>query len=82
MISCYASFSDNDISNMYTNNLAGCIAYCAGINGCNAVVWVVGSPQGPCYAKSLAVFPAAYNINDYAAYLVSSGANSSTSSGT
>lgn len=71
MIQCYVSYTDNDISNNYQYNLAGCISACAAVPGCSAVNWLVGSPQGPCYLKSAAQSPAVVNSADYAAYLVS-----------
>lgn len=71
MIDCYVSYTDNDISNNYQYNLAGCIAACAAVPECSAVNWLVGSPQGPCYLKSAVQFPAIDNSADYAAYLLS-----------
>lgn len=71
MIDCYVSYSDNDITNNYQYNLAGCISACAAIPSCSAVNWLVGSPQGPCYLKSSAALPGVINSADYAAYLVS-----------
>lgn len=71
MIDCYVSYTDNDISNNYQYNLAGCISACAAVPSCSAVNWLVGSPQGPCYLKSSAALPGVVNSADYAAYLVS-----------
>ena len=71
MIDCYVSYADNDITNNYQYNLAGCISACAALPSCSAVNWLVGLPEGPCYLKSSASLPGVVNLADYAAYLVS-----------
>ncbi|OCL14458.1 hypothetical protein AOQ84DRAFT_371263 [Glonium stellatum] len=61
------------ISNPYTNDLNACIGTCSNTTGCLLVVWVLGSPQGPCYMKSTVGTSIVYDNSRYGAIKISSG---------
>ncbi|OCK92358.1 uncharacterized protein K441DRAFT_570620 [Cenococcum geophilum 1.58] len=79
-IDCGIDRSGGAISNPYTNDLNMCIQTCSNTTGCLQVVWVLGSPQGPCYMKNSVGTSIVYNNNRYGAVKIFSGWHTTSSS--
>lgn len=77
-VQCNIDHTGGDLKMVYTSSLDQCISTCSTTNNCQAVSWVPGTPNGPCYMKSI-ILTGNANTRVWGA-IIQSGSTSSTSS--